>query len=83
MRLWRGVNIYWSVVFIGLVILVSRWEFSAAASHSEHMPKMLAYGILGIGGILILFIQLAWRYYLAGKEKEQAQKNSKAPHTAH
>ena len=71
MKLWRGVNVYWTVVFIGLVILVNRWEFSPA-SHGVHVSKMLAYGILAIGAVLILFIQLAWRYYLAGKAREQA-----------
>lgn len=76
MKLWRGVNVYWTVVFIGLVILVNRWEFSPA-SHGVHVSKMLAYGILAIGAVLILFIQLAWRYYLAGKAKDQALEKRK------
>lgn len=76
MKLWRGVNVYWTVVFIGLVILVNRWEFSPA-SHGVHVSKMLAYGILAIGAVLILFIQLAWRYYLAGKAREQAVTQAK------
>lgn len=82
MKLWRGVNIYWTVVFVGLIFFVSRWEFSPATTHSPHMSKLLAYGILGIGAVLILFIQLAWRYYLDGKAKEQAQRQAETTHRA-
>lgn len=68
MKFWRMANVYWCVLFISLGIFVSQWEFDVTATRSESASRMLAYAVLGIGALLILFIQLAWRYYLAGKE---------------
>ena len=75
MKFWRLANIYWCVLFIALGLFVSEWEFSETATRSSQTSRMLAFAVLGIGGVLILFIQLAWRYYLAGKAKDEDQKD--------
>lgn len=78
MKFWRLANIYWCVLFLALGFFVSEWDFAETAARSSQTSRMLAYAVLGIGGVLILFIQLAWRYYLAGKEKDKGQKQAKS-----